>query len=340
MKRTTVLAWLICGIFALFASYGHAEDTDLGYVWKEGFLEKDYPIDMSMVDKVESQMTQKWLSMQMIILDNGWMRLYGVGDEEGRYSQGKGGNVQMKFISKGKELVTVGMKWGDGDKEASRKLHEMFQQILAKISDGSSGQKEKATDSQHKTPRETATKANQGQSSAHNLAQQEDVVANQIDASGVGTRFAVGDLKPTASAAGFHMMDDASKSESGEATFVMGASAKPSRGRATIKGDGTIVKETATDNIPMSILTTDLKPQPDFSDGSIIRFSGTVDSKMLSRMLNVPDAAKLAKMNLVFIGDGDSENRLTFLFSSKHGLVYLRGKGKVLQNGKETQLGQ
>jgi hypothetical protein len=162
MRTILVTVLAICGALMLFAAQGHSAEADSGYVWTDGFLEKEYPISMSVVDKAEFKMTQRWLSMQMTILDNGWMRLYGVGDEEGRYGQGKGGNVRMRFIAKNKELVSVGIKWGDGNKEASRKLHERFQEILAGLSDASSPQKEKTLTPQHDAGDAAASKPTLG----------------------------------------------------------------------------------------------------------------------------------------------------------------------------------
>jgi hypothetical protein len=167
----------------------------------------------------------------------------------------------------------------------------------------------------------------------------EDKILADIEAIGIGTRFALADIKPAASAAGFHM-EESSPSRSGEVTFQMGGQSKPSRGRATINEDRTISRETDDDRIPTSIFTTDMRAVPCFGDGSIIRFSGKVEAKTLSIALNLPENAPLAKLNLAFVGEGGTGDRLTFFFSSKHGFVYVRGKGEVIQDGKETQLGQ
>jgi len=110
------------------------EDADVSYVWKDGFLEKDYSDGMSKLETAEFQMTKTWMSMQKTLLENGWMRLYGVGDREGIYGQGKGSNVRVRFINVGNEVVTIGVKWGDGNKKASRKWHERFQEVIAQNS--------------------------------------------------------------------------------------------------------------------------------------------------------------------------------------------------------------
>lgn len=131
MNVTSIVTGLVCVMVSLMAPFGYAEGPTVE-VWNDGFLERDYPISMKKVNDVEFQMTHKWLSRGLTVLENGWMRLYGVGDEEGRFGAGKGGNVQMRFLKKGDDIVTVGIKWGDGDRKASEELHKKFQDILVR----------------------------------------------------------------------------------------------------------------------------------------------------------------------------------------------------------------
>lgn len=66
-------------------------------------------------------------------------------------------------------------------------------------------------------------------------------------------------------------------------------------------------------------------PYLSFKSGSIHRFLGEIEFK-LNRVYT-------------FIGEGDKLNRLTFVMVDRIGYVYLRGKGRVMLDGKEVKLG-
>ncbi|MCX5800855.1 MAG: hypothetical protein NTX17_05645 [Candidatus Eisenbacteria bacterium] len=115
----------------LLVSISFAEAQKNEAELKDGFLEKDYTASFSLADKVEFEFSKRWLSIQITKIPNGYIRLYGVGDDKGEFQMGqKGGLVQLRLVSKADNLVTVGIKVGDGNLAASQKMHKRFQEIL------------------------------------------------------------------------------------------------------------------------------------------------------------------------------------------------------------------
>jgi len=84
-------------------------------------------------------------------------------------------------------------------------------------------------------------------------------------------------------------------------------------------------------------LTNAIRPRNFFGYNSIIRFDGQMTLQNLSKYLKISKPSNL--QSLVFYGDGDPQNRLTFFVSPDKGLIYVRGKGRVLHNGKEMKFG-
>jgi hypothetical protein len=98
---------------------------------KDGFLEKEYTASLSLADQVEFELSKRWLSIQVTEIPNGYIRLHGVGDDKGEFQMGqKGGLVQVRLVKKADDLVTVGVKVGEGNLEASQRLHKRFKEIL------------------------------------------------------------------------------------------------------------------------------------------------------------------------------------------------------------------
>jgi ankyrin repeat protein len=127
-------------------SEGQKNDTEL----KDEFLEKDYAVSFSVADHAEFEISKRWLSIQVTEIPNGYIRVHGTGDEKGEFQMGqKGGLVQIKIVQKTDNLVTVGIKAGDGNLEVSKKLHKRFQEILdssSKLADEQATPQAKVTD--------------------------------------------------------------------------------------------------------------------------------------------------------------------------------------------------
>ena len=136
MKRIVILSVLMAA-FMSTSAYVCAQETDVGYVWKDGFLEKEYSAAGSKIADASKQLSKDWLPLRVLILKEGSTSIgtiisYGVGDKEGIFVVGKGGTVQIREVTKGANAVVVGIKCGDGDIDASRLLHRRFQEILSK----------------------------------------------------------------------------------------------------------------------------------------------------------------------------------------------------------------
>ena len=84
-------------------------------------------------------------------------------------------------------------------------------------------------------------------------------------------------------------------------------------------------------------LTDNIIPQTYLGNGSIVRFAGRVSWQRLSRYLLLKENSKPPE-SLVFIGEGGRLHRLTFWISEAHGFVYVRGKGRLILDGKEINL--
>ena len=167
------------------------------------------------------------------------------------------------------------------------------------------------------------------------LALVETILIDQIEATGVGTRYCIPDLRPTAA----------------------GAS-----GRVTISVKGEMVGvqlQTPKDSFPSGLVLPIgyqiwFQPgRPDYrlrqaesgsllpmGHGSVHRFDGTVAFKpfqggMTFLAKNDPD-----DIGYWFVSGGDANHRLTFYLTKEHGYVYLRGKGRVIpKGGDEVTLG-
>jgi hypothetical protein len=150
----------------------------------------------------------------------------------------------------------------------------------------------------------------------------ESTIINEIKSKGVGNRFVIKEIMP--------------QSEGSGSLTIMTAAATKERANRTYLGRGYVgAMEFPGDNIPFALFEVSIP----FGNGSIHRFLGNVkleDIFYLSKVTGKVDGA------VVFIGEGDEgdkRNRLTFCVLKDVGYVYLRGKGKVITNGKETPLG-
>jgi len=137
----------------------------------------------------------------------------------------------------------------------------------------------------------------------------------------------------------------------------LNSTSKLSAARATLTSNR-IVRETQQDVIPPKYmvevprtpvtlpssgyfsltLTADIKPKTFFGHDSIIRFAGQTTLQDLSEYLKMSKNPRNPE-SLVIYGDGDSLHRLTFFVSPDKGLIYVRGKGRILHDGKETTFG-
>jgi hypothetical protein len=98
---------------------------------KDGFLEKEYPVSVGEAENVQSRLFKGCLPGDIRIIPKGSIRQYFFGDEQGVVQlPQKGFGVEVRTVEKGDNLVTVAIKVGDGNFEASQKLHNSFQKIL------------------------------------------------------------------------------------------------------------------------------------------------------------------------------------------------------------------
>lgn len=122
---------MVGGLVVWAVSVSFAQNQKNETELKDGFLEKDYAVGFSVADHAEFELSKRWLSMQVTSIPNGYIRLHGVGDDKGDFQRGQKGNlVQIKIVEKVANVVTVGIKVGDGDLEASQTLHKRFKEIL------------------------------------------------------------------------------------------------------------------------------------------------------------------------------------------------------------------
>ena len=121
-----------------------AQTKTRDYVWSDGFLERDYSAAPDVLERTIDGIFERCVAVGTPILDGkkGVIRLYGVGEKNGKYKLGlatwngvntiseldiKEGGVVIAVKSVAAEKVTtVGFKVGKGDKKASESLHSLL----------------------------------------------------------------------------------------------------------------------------------------------------------------------------------------------------------------------
>ena len=135
---------LLLLLFPLLATAAESES-----VWKDGFLEREYPVTMADINHAQARLCPKCIPKAVQLLDKVEIDILGVGDSQGRYGMGGGRqmwrgvstidaldvppggmDIQVKKIP-GKQSVTVGFRV-PADKRSAAVLHRLLHRALQK----------------------------------------------------------------------------------------------------------------------------------------------------------------------------------------------------------------
>ena len=180
-------------------------------------------------------------------------------------------------------------------------------------------------------PKMLAAKESQN---GESILETEQLLIKELNAKGIGNRFAIGGLRSP--------IDD---KKEGNITFRSTGNLLTMT--AVFKGDTDYTFYLGSDGkmnlhpmmLPLSI-------------GSIYRFSGTVKLFLMEDYAgrffsptgevdtNIPELKQKLVGTYTFASEGDRSSLLTFVMVKEKGLVFLRGKGRLmLPNGEEIKLG-